>query len=198
VIESRFRAFSKITRGNSERTYDALLHRAGSITGYDKNDCKRHFCLFAPAAAALGMEGHWENNLRSKRLNIWIFDFLGRRAPLRGPRRDTRHCFRGVGLLVGVNGVVARRERRIPAGMRVPADGSDAGRCREMHGDEDTARSRRDAVEILEMHTRYCEMHARCRTDAGEVQSRCRRGAEEHLFHRSTGLPPSEPREGRT
>ena len=31
---------------------------------------------------------------------------------------------------IGVNGVVARRERRIPAGMRVPADGSDAGRCR--------------------------------------------------------------------
>ena len=61
-------------------------------------------------------------------------------VPLRGPRRDTRHRFRGVGLLVGVNGVVARRERRIPAGMRVPADGLDAGRCREMQGDEDTAR----------------------------------------------------------
>ena len=56
-------------------------------------------------------------------------------VPLRGPRWDTRHRLRGVGLLVGVNGVVARGERRIPAGMRVPADGSDAGRCREMQGD---------------------------------------------------------------
>ena len=48
LIESRFRAFSKITRGNSERTYDALFYidRAGS-QGMIKTTVNVTFALFA-------------------------------------------------------------------------------------------------------------------------------------------------------